>query len=145
LHGLLTRLATAVPSQDAALVVYDQKHHDHAFRGSRALRHGMIEGVRLRMGQGIAGWVAVHRQAVRLDDASRDPRHDPQVSRQTGLVPRSMLCVPMVHGETLYGVIQVINKVDGSAFDDEDLRLVQLLADHAAIAIENASLNAQAQ
>jgi diguanylate cyclase (GGDEF)-like protein len=51
----------------------------------------------------------------------------------------------MVHHDTLHGVLQVINKLDGSAFDDDELRLVQTLADHAAIAIENASLYRQAQ
>ena len=56
-----------------------------------------------------------------------------------------MLCVPMVHHDTLHGVIQVINKLDGSAFDDDELRFVQTLADHAAIAIENAALYRQAQ
>ena len=145
LHAVFLRLAAAVPTQDAALIVYDQERRELAFRVSRALRHGVIDGVRLPIGQGIAGWVAVHREAVRLDDASRDPRHDPHVARQTGLVPRSMICVPMVHHDTLHGVIQVINKLDGSAFDDEELRLVQTLADHAAIAIENASLYRQAQ
>jgi diguanylate cyclase (GGDEF)-like protein len=145
LHGVFARLAAAVPSQDAALVVYDQERRELAFRASRALRPGVIDGVRLHVGQGIAGWVAVHREAVRLDDASHDPRHDPQISRRTGLVPRSMICVPMVHHDTLHGVIQVINKLDGSAFDDDELRVVQTLADHAAIAIENASLYRQAQ
>ena len=145
LHAVFARLAAAVPTQDAALIVYDQERRELAFRVSRALRHGVIDGVRLPIGQGIAGWVAVHREAVRLDDASSDPRHDPHVARQTGLVPRSMLCVPMVHHDTLHGVIQVINKLDGSAFDDDELRLVQTLADHAAIAIENASLYRQVE
>ncbi|TMA59817.1 MAG: GAF domain-containing protein, partial [Deltaproteobacteria bacterium] len=117
LHAVFARLAAAVPTQDAALIVYDQERR----------------------------WVAAHRQAVRLDDASHDPRHDPHLARRTGLVPRSMLCVPIVHEGTLHGVIQVINKLDGSAFDDDELRLVQTLADHAAIAIENASLYRQAQ
>jgi len=145
LHGVFARLAAAVPSEDAALVIYDRERRELAFRVSRALRHGMIDGVRLRMGQGIAGWVALHREAVRLDDASHDPRHDPRLARETALFPRSMLCVPMVHRDTLHGVIQVINKLDGSAFDDHELGLVQRLADHAAIAIENASLYRQAQ
>ena len=145
LQGVFARLATAVPCQDAALVVYDEERRELAFRVSRALRPGLIDGLRLHAGQGIAGWVAVHREAVRLDDASRDPRHDPHIARRTGLVPRSMLCVPMVHHETLHGVVQVINKLDGSAFDDDELRLVQSLADHAAIAIGNASLYRQAQ
>src|SRR5262249_21240778 len=113
--GLSPRLAAAAPSQDAALIVYDQERRELAFRVSRALRHGVIDGVRLPLGQGIAGWVAVHRQALRLDDASHDPRHAPHVARLAGLVPRSMLCVPMVHQDTLHGVIQVINKLDGSA------------------------------
>jgi diguanylate cyclase (GGDEF)-like protein len=145
LHGVFARLAAEVPSEDAALVVYDQDRRELAFRVTRALRHGVIDGVRLRIGQGIAGWVAVHREAVRLDDAAHDPRHDPRIARQTGLVPRSMLCVPMVHRDTLYGVIQAINKLDGSAFDGEELRVVETLAHHGAIAIENASLHRQVQ
>jgi diguanylate cyclase (GGDEF)-like protein len=145
LREVFARLAAAVPSEDAALVVYDRDRRELAFRASRALRHGVIDGVRLRMGQGVAGWVALHRAAVRLDDASEDPRHDPRIARETGLFPRSMLCVPMVHHRTLHGVIQVINKLDGSVFDDDELRLVQNLADYAAIAIENASLYRQAQ
>src|SRR5262245_2383362 len=139
LQRIFARLAAAAPSRDATLVVYDRERRELAFRVSHALRHGVIDGVRLRVGQGIAGWVAAHRQAVRLDDASADPRHDPRIARRTGLVPHSMLCVPVVRDRTLYGVVQVINKLDGSAFDDEELRLVQMLADHAAVAIENAS------
>ncbi|HJQ83382.1 MAG TPA: diguanylate cyclase [Candidatus Binatia bacterium] len=145
LHEVFARLAAAVPSQEATLVVYDLERRELAFRVSHELRNGVIDGVRLRVGQGIAGWVAAHREAVRLDDASRDPRHDPEIARRTGLVPHSMLCVPMVHHDTLHGVVQVINKLDGSAFDDDELRLVQTLADHAAIAIENASLYRRAQ
>ena len=138
LHQVFSRLAAAAPSRDATLVVYDRERRELAFRVSHALRHGVIDGVRLRVGHGIAGWVAAHREALRLDDASRDPRHDPHIARRTGLVPRSMLCVPMIHDGALHGVVQVINKLDGSAFDDEELRLVQALADQAAIAIENA-------
>jgi len=145
LQGIFARLAAAAPSVDATLVVYDQERRELAFRVSHAFRHGVIDGVRLDLGQGIAGWVALHRQAVRLDDASSDPRHDPQIARRTGLVPRSMLCVPMVRDDTLHGVIQVINKLDGSVFDDAELRLVQGVADQAAIAIEKASLDRQAR
>jgi len=138
LHGIFARLAAAVPSRDATLVVYDEERRELAFRVSHALRPGVIDGVRLPVGQGIAGWVAAHREAVRLDDASSDPRHDSRIARQTGLVPRSMLCVPMVHGDTVHGVIQVINKLDGSGFDDDELRIVQSLADRAAAAIASA-------
>ena len=145
LHRLFARVAGVVPSQAASLLLHDPQGRELAFTAARALQPGVIDGVRLPCDQGIAGWVARHRQPLRLDDASRDPRHHAGLAERTGLVPRSMLCVPVVKKNTLLGVIQVINKLDGSAFDDEELRLVQTLADHAAIAIENASLYRQAQ
>jgi len=46
-----------------------------------------------------------------------------------------MICVPIVRDDTLHGVIQVINKLDGSTFDDDELRVVQSLAEHAAIVV----------
>src|SRR5437016_4264181 len=84
-----------------------------------------------------SGWVARNRQAVRLDDVASDPRHFTGVGRQTGLVPRTMICVPMLSKDELRGVLQIINKVDGTTFTEAELRLAQTLADHAAIAIEN--------
>jgi diguanylate cyclase (GGDEF)-like protein len=145
LHAVFARLATVVPSEDASLVLYDAELRELAFRVSRALKHGVIDGMRLQVGQGIVGWVAAQRTALRLDDASRDPRHDPHIARVTGLVPHSMLCVPMQHDGRLHGVIQVINRLDGSAFDDDELRLVQTLADHAGVAIDRALVYRQAE
>src|SRR4029079_281068 len=57
---------------------------------------------------------------------------------------RTMICVPMISKDTLRGVIQILNKVDNSTFTEAELSLAQRLADHAAIAIENASLYRQA-
>src|SRR6202008_1330415 len=64
---------------------------------------------------------------------------------ETHFRARSMICVPVLCRERLLGVIQVINRLGGGSFEEGELRLVQILADHAAIAIENASLYRQAQ
>jgi diguanylate cyclase (GGDEF)-like protein len=56
-----------------------------------------------------------------------------------------MLCVPVIGRSTLHGVVQVMNRVDGQPFDGRQLRLVQILADHAAVAMDNAALYRQAQ
>jgi diguanylate cyclase (GGDEF)-like protein len=145
LARFFARVARAVPSEAASLLLFDPAGHELAFTASRALQPGVIDGVRLPCDRGIAGWVARHRETVRLSDASADPRHDPELAGRTGLVPHSMLCVPVVKKAQLLGVIQVINKLDGSAFTDDELRLVETLADHAAIAIENASLYREAR
>jgi len=145
LGGFFGRLAGAVPNEAASLVLLEDSGRELAFTASRALRPGVIDGLRLPCDQGIAGWVARHREPVRLADASADPRHYSAIAGRTGLVPHSMICVPVVKKDRLLGVIQVINKADGSVFTDDELRLVQTLADHAAIAIENASLYREAQ
>jgi diguanylate cyclase (GGDEF)-like protein len=145
LAGFFAGLAAAVPNEATSLVLLDESGRELAFTASRTLRPGVIDGLRLSCDRGIAGWVARHREPVRLADASADPRHDSAIAGRTGLVPHSMLCVPVVKKDRLLGVIQVINKADGSAFTDDELRLVQTLADHAAIAIENASLYREAR
>ncbi len=144
LRRLLATIAAAVPSEASSLLLYDPAGHQLEFKASRTLQPGVVDGMRLPCTQGIAGWVARHREAVRLDDASKDPRYYPGIESQTQFVPRAMLCVPMVSKDTLLGIIQVINKIDGSCFTEDELRLAQTLADHAAIAIENASLYRQA-
>jgi diguanylate cyclase (GGDEF)-like protein len=96
--------------------------------------------VRLKKGQGIAGWVARHRQTAKVDDVAADPRHDPTLGRRTGLVARSMICVPLLHRGALLGVLQVINKLGGGPFRDDEVRLVESLASQAAIAIAHAQL-----
>ena len=140
MRQLLASVAATVPSEASSLLLYDPNGNELVFTASRTLQSGVIDGMRLRCDQGIAGWVARHQQAVRLDDATKDPRYYAGIETQTHFTPRSMLCVPMLSKETLLGVIQVINKIDGTSFSEDELRLAQSLADHAAIAIENASL-----
>ena len=141
---LLARQVMTVPSEAASLLLLDPAGRELVFRASRSVQPGVIEGLRLSCDRGIAGWVARNRQAVRLDDVTSDPRYFSGIESQTQLVPRTMICVPMISKETLRGVIQIINKVDGSSFTEAELVVAQTLADHAAIAIENASLYRQA-
>src|SRR5262249_35379400 len=140
LQAVFARIAAAVPSHTSQLVLHDEQGRELVFSSSRVLRPGVIDGVRLRSGQGIAGWVARHRETVNIDDVAADPRHDSTLARRTGLVARTMVCVPLLHRGALLGVIQVINKVDGTRFGPDDVRLVESLASQAAIAIAHAQL-----
>ncbi len=140
LELVFARVASAVPSRTTVLLLHDPGGRQLVFTSSRVLRAGVVDGVRLRLDQGIAGWVARHRETVCLDDAAADARHDPTLANRTGLVPRSMICVPLLHRDELLGVLQVINNLDGPRFTPEQLRLVEALAGQAAIAIANAQL-----
>jgi diguanylate cyclase (GGDEF)-like protein len=145
LRGLLAEIVAAVPTQAAALLLFEPQGNTLTFSASRKLQAGVIDGLRMSTERGIAGWVARHRQPVLLEDASLDPRYDPTIEARTSFRSHSMICVPMISKNDLLGVIQVINRIDGKAFDEDELRMVQTLADYAAIAIENALLYNQAQ
>ena len=101
------------------------------------------EGVRhltLPMGQGILGEVAASGKAVLVEDAHRDPRFDSSVDRQTGFTTKSILATPIRRREELLGVLEVINKKGGPCFTEEDSLLLEVVANQAAVAIENAKL-----
>jgi GAF domain-containing protein len=101
-----------------------------------------VPGVRLALGQGIAGWVAQKGEPVLVHDAQNDPRFFGGVDADTGFLTRSILCVPMRLKGKIIGVVEVVNKIDGY-FDSEDMRVLNSLATSAAVAIENSRLYQQ--
>lgn len=97
--------------------------------------------LRLKPGQGIAGWVAEHKEPVLINDAYKDARFYSGVDRQSGFLTESMACIPLQVEERVIGVMQAINKKNGE-FNQNDLRLMQAIGGPLAAAIENARLHA---
>jgi signal transduction histidine kinase/putative methionine-R-sulfoxide reductase with GAF domain len=110
-----------------------------AFRGEifYEYEHETLEELISHVGEGITGWVAEHRTSVLAPDARLVP-FALQIP-DTDDILESMLAVPMTVGESLQGVI-VLSSLGYGAFDEEDQRLLEVLASHAAIAISNAKL-----
>jgi signal transduction histidine kinase len=107
---------------------------------SKVVQGGEVVMIRLKVGEGIAGWVAQAREIVNIPDAYQDERFQPAVDLKSGYRTRSILSVPMIGAQGgLVGVLQVLNKADGP-FTTPDEELMSALASQAAIAIENARL-----
>ncbi len=107
---------------------------------SKIVQGTMNIEIRLKLGQGIAGWVAKTGKSLNIRDAYTDPRFNPKVDEESGYQTRNILCQPIrnLQGEII-GVIQVLNRVSGN-FTDEDEYLLSAIAAQAAIAIENSKL-----
>jgi len=101
--------------------------------------------IRIPLSAGIAGLVATTGNPVRISDAYRDPRFNPEVDKKTGYQTRSILCVPMRNrrGQVI-GVFQVLNKRDAE-FTALDEQLLASLSSQAAVAVENAKLYEEVQ
>ncbi|HEV8401687.1 MAG TPA: diguanylate cyclase [Candidatus Limnocylindrales bacterium] len=114
-----------------------------AFEG----RVGAYEGVDMalltcRLGEGFTGWVAQHGEPIVVSDANRDPRG--ATIAGTDEIDESMLVVPMRQDELTIGVI-TLSKLGLDGFGDDDLRLLTILADQAAIAVGSARLLTRTQ
>jgi len=96
-----------------------------------------LKSVRLKMGEGIAGWVAKHGEQLIVPDVYTDPRFAKRIDDMTKWKTRSMICVPLRAKHRTLGVIQLINCVLDN-FGDRELFFLTALCDYAAIAIENA-------
>jgi Nif-specific regulatory protein len=103
--------------------------------------------IRLQPGQGIAGEVATTGAPIMIRDAQRDRRFFGEVDRATGYLTQSLLCVPVrdrqpdPKARAILGVIEVLNKRTGQAFDDADQRLLEQLAAQVADALSEAHLD----
>jgi GAF domain-containing protein len=96
--------------------------------------------IRLKLGQGIAGWVAMNGQPTIVNDVYKDTRFFAKVDKSSGFQTDSILCVPLKVEQRVIGVLEAINKQNGR-FDKYDLRLLQAISGPLAVAIENASLH----
>jgi len=98
----------------------------------------VLKGMRIKVGQGIAGWVAEHDEAVIVPDVSQDTRFFSKVDEKTNIETHSIVAVPVRYRDHCLGVIELIDCVGPEGFQQRDLALLEALADFAAIALENA-------
>ena len=103
------------------------------------IRIKAMKKFRLKLGQGIAGYVAARGEAIIVNDTEKSSHFFPVIDEKSGFTTQSALCVPMISQGRVIGVIEVLNKVIGEfSIDDKDL--LQAIATSVCIALENARL-----
>jgi diguanylate cyclase (GGDEF)-like protein len=94
---------------------------------------------------GIARWVMLEGQPLHVPDVGADPRFRAESDSLPGLSTMACLAAPLKVRETTLGVLVAVNRLDGSPFEVRHLRVLSLLANHTAIAIENGKLYRRAE
>jgi diguanylate cyclase (GGDEF)-like protein len=103
-----------------------------------------LASVRLKMGEGIAGWVAKTGEPAIVNDTLSDPRFNRDFDSRTSFATRSVLCAPLISRGRTIGVVEIINR-KGKRFTKTDLEILLTLVEPCAIAIENAMLFQRAE
>lgn len=117
------------------LYLVDEHTEELVFEVALGERGSLLRGTRFPVGQGIAGWVAASGQAIAIADVQQDPQWTQGIGQSLGYAPKAMLAMPLLLRDTVIGVLQLMDKDDGSPFSAGDMATLGLFAQQAAIAI----------
>lgn len=136
---IMETIKDIMETEASTLLLYDEGSNDLVFKVALSdVGTELAERYRVKIGQGIAGWVAETRKPLFINDAYRDRRFDPDFDRQTGFKTRCIICSPLLFKGKLLGVIQAINPLNRPLFTEEDMKLFQVFSDQVALAVQNA-------
>lgn len=138
LELIMLQVSHLVGAQNWSLLLRDEKTGDLTFEVIVGVDSELLKGVSLSPGVGIAGHVAETGDTLVLPDVRADPRFFQQIDGMTGFTSRSIVCLPLSCRGRILGVIEVINVESMEQFAEKDLPILRILADYAAIAIQNA-------
>ena len=136
LEALLARAVPLLGATGGELAIIDPDPQELLIVASHAMGADAV-GTRMALGEGAMGQVAQTRQPLVIPRYQEWEGRSPQYTRDT---VQSVLAAPLLIGTRLVGVIAAVHSDPGRAFDEEDLRLLELFLPQAAIAIENARL-----
>ena len=137
LTKLMARINDVLGMEAASILLVDESSGELVFATAAGGGADRLKGIRLQPGQGIAGWVAQEGQTLLVPEVREDPRFYSAIDDLSGFVTRSVLCVPLKIKGRVVGVVEALNKVEGT-FTAHDRHLLEAMAPTAAIAIENA-------
>jgi GAF domain-containing protein len=122
-------------AQASSVFLLDEEADELVFEAIAGPDTDLI-GRRFPSSTGIAGWVLVTRQPLVVEDVGSDPRFARDFAETTGYVPKGLMAVPLLHEERALGVLEVLDRPADARFSLEEMDLLGLFANQAAIALD---------
>ncbi len=130
-------------TESGSLLLVDEDTGGLEFRVATGKVGSLLVGTKLPRGTGVVGTVAERGESIIVNDVRHDPRWFAGVDRETDFRTEALMAVPLTVHNRVIGVLEVVNKRDGSIFTEEDVQLLTTFAAQASIAIENTRLYQQ--
>ena len=127
-----------IGSDASSLLLVDRGTGRLYFEIALGTKGDTVKQYTLKTGEGIAGWVVKNNRSLIVNDTENDKRHFSLIGEDTGYHTKNLIAVPLRVKDQVIGVLEAINKTGGSCFNDDDRRFLEVLADQASIAIQNA-------
>ena len=142
LHGLLSQImesATRLSEAEASsLFLIDKEKNELYFEVALGSKSKEVKKYTVKIGEGIAGWVAQNNKPLIINDLENDKRHLSKIGKEINYTSKTMIAAPMRVKEECIGVLEVINKKEDAGFSQEDMDWLEIFANQAGLAIVNA-------
>jgi signal transduction protein with GAF and PtsI domain len=135
LRSIVEATAGLFAAEAASIALHDPASDTLVFEVAAGEQGQGVVGLAIDAGQGVAGYVFSTGQPIALTDVASDARFGRTTAEQTGYVPRSLIAVPLADDDGIVGVLEVLDKRGGGAFDLHDLELAGVFARQATVAI----------
>lgn len=135
---IMQKISELLRPSNWSLLLLDEEKHELFFEIAVGENSDKLKSMRLAIGEGIAGWVAMTGESVLLTDVTKDSRFASRFDSVTHFQTHSVICVPLKSKGRVLGVVELINNLNDEDFNQTDLTILTTLTDYAAIAIENA-------
>lgn len=145
LSQILYNAMAVLRAEGGSLALLDDETDELVFVVVHGDISNKLHGYRISKQTGIAGWVASHREPVIVNNPRQDYRFSQLVDQTFNFFTRSIICVPLINGNKLIGVLQLINKESDEHFTDTDTVLLSILSHVAATALEEMRLRLDAE
>jgi signal transduction histidine kinase len=139
LPSILETASEVLDCEAVSIMLYDETAGELRFVASTNADPGELAKIPVPLDNSIAGTIFLHNTPQLINNVKRDDRHFDEVGKQIDFESRSLIGVPMRIRDRVIGVIEGINKHDGT-FQMEDLDILSVIASQAAVAINNARL-----
>ncbi|GBF48972.1 serine phosphatase RsbU [Leptospira ryugenii] len=127
-------------TEASSLLLLDDKKEFLVFNTVTGDKREEVAKIKVPMGQGIAGSVAITKQPMIINDAQNDPRVFRDVDKASNFITRNILAAPLIVGEEVIGVIEAINTIDRNNFSQSDIDFFLSFSSACAVAIQKTSL-----
>jgi Nif-specific regulatory protein len=137
LDQIITLTSKILNTEASSLLLIDEPTNKLIFKTAAGAKAEEVSQFTLKIGEGIAGWVAENGEPLLVNDVTKEKRFRRSISESIDFPTKSILCVPLILKNKIIGVVEVINKTNG-LFNDSDIQLLSGVAEQAVLAIENA-------
>jgi len=129
-----------VDAEASSIFEIDEERNELFFRIVRGGPSDKVKKIRMQMGEGVTGWVALHGEPLLVADVNKETRFSRKADKHTGFKTRSLIAIPIRNRGRVVGVLEALNKRGPHPFDEQDLEILLLIANQIGTAMENARL-----